>query len=204
MCGRYQLTAENSSPVLRQIIDEVLRRYAGKPALNQLRLGEIRPTDVVPVLANSKKCEVRPFLMRWGFSGAGGRPVINARSETAQEKPLFRNSLKERRCLVPASHYFEWDKSSRAKYQIEAADDMLYMAGLYRYEDDPALPAFTILTRAASPQAEKIHHRMPVILPAAIAREWLSPDAGIEKLLAAAEDDVRLTPLSDIQQKMEF
>ena len=204
MCGRYQLTAQTPPPAMQNIIDEILRRYDGKPALQKLQLGEVRPTDVVPVLANSKNFEVRPFLMRWGFSGGKGGSVINARSESAHEKPMFSGLLHRRRCLVPAAHYFEWDKATRAKYQIEAAGEMLYMAGLYRYEDDPALPAFTILTRAASPQAGKIHPRMPVILPGSVARKWLAPEADIAKLIAAAEDDVQLTPLSDVQQKMEF
>ena len=109
--------------------------------------------------------------MRWGFA-LNGALIINARSETAANKPLFCESMARRRCLVPASHYFEWEKrdGGRMKYAI-GAGRMIYMAGLYRQEDGVA--AFVILTRPPAEPIAFIHNRMPVILPPACHEAWL-------------------------------
>jgi len=121
--------------------------------------------------------------MRWGFEGYKGRPVINARSETALEKPMFQTSMRERRCLIPASGYYEWMKAEGAgrktKYQFYTPGGSLYFAGFYRLEKNSVLPHFVILTRQAVGDAEAIHDRMPVILPEKHIEAWLhgNPDA---------------------------
>ena len=95
MCGRYQLTTEENIQEIQEIVAEINRRYMDKPILSQMKLGEIRPTDIVPVIANSKSFEPKPFLMQWGFSGFGDKPkpIINAVSETALTKNMFRKPL---------------------------------------------------------------------------------------------------------------
>lgn len=194
MCGRYQLTTEENIQEIQEIVAEINRRYADKPILAQMKLGEIRPTDIVPVIANSKSFEAKPFLMQWGFSGFGAdkKPIINARSETAFEKSTFRKPLLERRCLIPATHYYEWEKqgSSRIKYAIKTVEPMIYMAGMYRFEEGKPLPMFTILTRQAAPNISYIHDRMPVILSQQLASEWLSPSADVATLIAASEERI--------------
>lgn len=111
--------------------------------------------------------------------------MINARSETAAEKPMFRKSLLERRCLIPASGYYEWRRTqsggkSKEKYALYRTGQPIYMAGLWRMEQGEKLPVFVILTREAGPGIADIHDRMPVILPDEIHQEWLSvsTDAG--------------------------
>ena len=77
------------------------------------------------------------FAMKWGYKLPSGQVIINARSETAAEKPLFREGLRHRRCVVPATNYFEWDKrgAEKIKYAINLEDEpVLYMAGIYRVE----------------------------------------------------------------------
>ena len=118
--------------------------------------------------------------MKWGYSGYGNT-VINARSETAFEKPMFRKSMQERRCLLPASGYYEWRRTpsggkSKQKYALyRAGQPTIFMAGLWREEQGERLPVFVILTKAAGPGIADIHDRMPVILPEAGFRRTLTP-----------------------------
>lgn len=175
MCGRYYVAELNMTEEMLRIVDAVNRKYTPQSVKTS---GEIFPSDVVPVLANSRRQNVQPFAMRWGYSNPNGRPIINARSETASVKPLFRDGMRQRRCLIPASHYFEWEHrgSERIRYAIRPRNSgMLYLAGIYQLEkhNDAVMPAFAILTRAAAPGISFIHDRMPVILPSASITDWL-------------------------------
>ena len=110
MCGRYYIEIDERE--LRQIADEIEKKTKGPPGQMTLKAGgEVFPTDVVPVQTG-----INQYLpMKWGFVGFDGKPMINARSETALEKPMFRQSMLERRCLIPASGYYEWQKTGKAK-----------------------------------------------------------------------------------------
>ena len=195
MCGRYQLTTEENIQEIQEIVAEINRRYMDKPILSQMKLGEISPTDIVPVIANSKSFEPKPFLMQWGFSGFGDKPkpIINAVSETALTKNMFRKPLLERRCLIPASHFYEWQDTGyrKVKHVIKTVEPMIYMAGMYRFEDQQPLPKFTILTRPATDSILHIHNRMPVILPKEYIMEWLSPSADISALIAVSDERIQ-------------
>lgn len=185
MCGRYFIDSDADGP-LRQIVDALNRRgVAAKTG------GEIFPTDAVPVVARSRAGAEKPFAMRWGFSLGGSRTLINARSETAAELPAFSDAMRRRRCLVPASGYYEWlRRSGRAdRYAVRlSGEEPLFMAGLYRYEGDR--PAFVILTRESAEAVRPMHERMPVILPPEAARAWLSPETDAWEALRAAREDV--------------
>lgn len=155
--------------------------------------GEIRPTDVVPVIAPDRKGARGAFPMRWGFVWPGRQPLANARSETAGEKPAFRESWERRRCVIPASWYYEWehltDSSGRrktgAKYMIQPkGSPAAWLCGLYRTRD--GLPEFTVLTREPPDDLRRIHDRMPLMLPAGKIDEWISPDGDPEDLLRFA------------------
>ena len=194
MCGRYWIEPDDTSEQLKEIIDTINRRQAESETPKSIKTGEVFPTDIVPIVANSRSLKKTPFLMQWGFSGFGRdkRPIINARSETAMERPMFREPLLERRCLIPASHYFEWKTQGRTKikHAIRTIEPMIFMAGIYRFEKDKPLPVFSILTRSAAPEIEHIHDRMPVILPSSLCDEWLKPDADVQKLIASADNRV--------------
>ena len=101
MCGRFFLADSDNSGELRGIIDQLNRRGA------TVKTGEIFPTDTVPVLANNRNRRVVPFPMQWGYTLPDGRLLINARSETAGEKALFQDAMRQHRCLIPATNYFE-------------------------------------------------------------------------------------------------
>lgn len=184
MCGRYYI--DGNSETMMDIISQIASGPDGN-RLMDMKLGEIFPTDTVPVITGE-----RPRLMQWGFARYnGGGKVINARSETALEKPMFAKSMRERRCLLPASWYFEWQRDGSAKKQKHAISlpdsTPLAMAGVFREEKDLPLPVFVILTREAAPGLSHIHDRMPVILPVDIQKEWLSYGCDVRSAMEAAE-----------------
>ena len=116
--------------------------------------------------------------MVWGSGMPDGRRLINARSETAAEKPMFRDSMRARRCLLPMSAYFEWEHRGREriKYRISPEAGGLHsLAGLYRFEG--GFPVCTVLTTDATPGIAFIHNRMPVILPEEKRDGWLRKGA---------------------------
>lgn len=171
MCGRYFISNEQEEAEINKIIETVKIRYRNTPILSEMKTGEIYPTYIVPVITAES-----PVLMKWGFARFDGKgQVINARLESASEKPMFRKPFAERRCLVPASWFFEWEKrgTKKQKYAI-GFQDTLYMAGLYRFERDVPIPTFVILTRPAAPGIAFIHDRMPVILTKETHKAWFS------------------------------
>ena len=188
MCGRYYIPDEDSAAELKEIIDKINRRHNAGPVL---KTGEIAPSDTAPVLANNRSLAVTPFAMKWGYTMSNGKLVFNARSETASEKPLFRDGMTQRRCLVPAAHYFEWEKRGREKikYAIKPADvSVLYMAGIYRIEN--GILVFSILTREPASSISFIHDRMLVILPRELTTDWLNPRFKAEEVLRSATLDI--------------
>lgn len=177
MCGRYYIP--DGIDIIDVIIESIRENYNSSKQLEQMKLGEVFPTDVAPVVT-----AVSPQLMQWGFSGFGSKGIIiNARFESVDTKPMFKRAFNSQRCLVPAGWYFEWKKegTKKEKYAIRGKEP-LFMAGLYQTEADEELPRFVILTRPASPELAFIHDRMPVILPQAIQKDWLNCKIGLEQL----------------------
>lgn len=188
MCCRFFTGDAEDDEELRAIIDALQRRGGGDAAVAR----DVLPTDTAAVIASSRRLSPGVFAMRWGFSGAGGAPVINARSETAHEKPLFAGSMESRRCLIPAGWYYEWERRSRerVRYAIRPEEaGLMYMAGLYQLT--PAGAQFTILTRGAAPDIAFIHPRMPVILPRDALADWIDPRRDGRALLDGAVCQLR-------------
>lgn len=190
MCGRFYIAAEDTEDELKAIID-TLQRKTGMP----LKTGEIRPTDIAPVIANSRELKPAPFAMKWGYSLPSGKLLINARSETAMEKPMFHEGMERHRCLIPATHYFEWEHAGGQKIKNEikpTGSSLMYMAGLYRIEQGK--PVFTILTREPAACIRHIHDRMPVILPTDAHDDWLNLSYHANDVLRAALLDLEYLP----------
>lgn len=184
MCGRYRIDDGKDSIELHEIIEEVNRRVVVEPIKTS---GDVFPTDTAPVIANSRSMTPTPFAMQWGYTLPDGKRIINARSETAESKTLFRDGMLQRRCAVPATNYYEWEKtgSGRTKYAIWPTDsDLFYMAGIYRIE--AGKPVFSILTRDPADSISFIHNRMPVILPHDMMKDWLNPRYAASDLLKNA------------------
>ena len=195
MCGRYYL--ENTiemKPFLEKMMESPLvRRWNDTSAV--VSAGEIHPTDVVPVIASNRSGKQSVFPMKWGYNGK--TLLINARVETASEKPTFREDWKSHRCIVPASYYFEWEHlkandgktKTGDKYIIQPQNSsMTWLCGLYRFENE--LPHFVILTRDAADPIRFIHDRMPLIMPEDRISEWIKPDADPDVLLDFALSDM--------------
>ena len=203
MCTRFHIAPDNEAvrrlaPAAQASPFVPKFAAAGRP----LRLsGEIRPTDVVPVLAPGRDGAPRPFPMQWGFHLAGGPLLVNARLETAPEKPTFRDSWLRRRCAIPATCYYEWEHlptpSGRTvpgtKYAIRIPDSpILWLCALYRLES--ALPVFTILTRPAPSPLSDLHPRMPLILSPDRIDSWLLPATDPATLLPFAMTALSASP----------
>ena len=116
----------------------------------------------------------------WAKDTKIGYKTINARSETLASKPAFRAAFKKRRCLVPASGYFEWQQANgKQPYNICLEDRGLFaFAGLWEQweREKETLETFTIATTDASEQVRQIHDRMPVIIPKTDYSTWLESD----------------------------
>ena len=166
-------------------------RIATKISAPMKTSGEIRPMDIAPVIAPSAlNRRIGAFPMQWGFTHPTRDRILvfNTRMETATEKDLFVSSVDERRCLIPASGYYEWkkiDRNKKERYAFYTEDrEPLYLAGLYiRTSDEHRLPCFSVLTQDADPKIKEIHPRMPVIVPYSRAEEWLSPDTDFHEFI---------------------
>lgn len=191
MCGRYVVSDERDMIEIKEIIDEVNSKYYGNAQQEKMKGGEIFPTDTVPVILPAADKTRSVELLRWGFPSFTGKGVIiNARSETAHEKSLFKRPLQQYRCIVPSVGFFEWDHTPgqpKTKY-LFYRDRPLYMAGIYNQfrlpETGEEYRAFAILTTDANPSVADIHNRMPVLLAKEHLEDWLFDPQQAMQLLA--------------------
>ena len=205
MCTRFYI--DISSEELKEIINAaegnpLTDRFtrAGDPLTTS---GEVRPTNVVSCIATAKTGKKSVFPMKWGFNipapkGDGKvSMLLNARSETAAEKRTFRESWAQRRCIIPASYYFEWEhftspdgrKKTGQKYAIQPRGSAVtWLGGLYRIEE--GFPHFVVLTRPPAKEIEFIHDRMPVILPQESIDHWIDPSADPREIIQSALDEM--------------
>jgi len=177
MCGRYTLTADAESIQLAFSLDTVEGWTA--PRFN------IAPSQQVAVITDRDPRKLS--FMKWGLVPSWakdpkiGNRMINARSETAAEKPSFRTAFKRRRCLIPADGYYEWAKQGQRKrpMYIQQADRELFaFAGLWeswKQPDGNWLRTCAILTTEANDKIRPIHHRMTVIVEPEDYELWLAP-----------------------------
>jgi len=185
MCGRYSLKtpADVYEAVFRLALHyELRRRY------------NIAPTQDAPIVLIENNDDSRAsVMMRWGLIPSWakdekiGNRMINARIETAREKPSFRSAYKHRRCLVPADGFYEWQAVDDGKqpYYMHRADEKPFaFAGLWETWSSEAgdIQSYTILTCEAGRKLKRLHDRMPVIVPEEAFDDWLGgemtePDA---------------------------
>ncbi len=133
----------------------------------------------------------------------GKKSLINARSETVERLPTFKEAVRQSRCLIPASYYYEWMKHPDIQRKIknimrDPKATTLYMAGIYRMESNPDVPSFVLLTRKAAKGIEEIHDRMPVILDRDQQGEWLSKDADVPRIIEQSVDRIVGMPEEEI------
>ena len=194
MCGRFAITLPDDA--MAALFDAALSND-----LPDIPNYNVCPTNFVHVVTSDDGARrLRP--MRWGFlphwykSPTDGPLLINARSETIAEKPAFRAACRERRCLIPATGFYEWTKDAEGKrlpWYIHPRDgEMLAFAGVWQVweKGDASLVTCAIVTTGANQAMSSIHHRMPVILDAAQWGLWLGEEGkGAATLMTAAPED---------------
>ncbi len=181
MCGRYVLFSDPELAEIREIIEEVQRKNP------EIKTGEIFPTNSAPVLLQENG-KLMPEAVKWGFPKFNKKGVIvNARGETAPEKPMFRRSLETKRCIIPSCGFYEWshDGGPKTKYQFNLpGEGALYMAGLYN--DFAGECRFVILTANANESLRGIHDRMPVVLTRQEMDQWINSYQGALDILQSS------------------
>ncbi|WP_238483671.1 SOS response-associated peptidase [Anaerosporobacter faecicola] len=191
MCGRYYVDDETAKEI-RKLLEHLDARWSrGKQMQTIDTKGEIFPTNQVPILVSDiasgnqngvTQKGVQLLLAKWGFPAPTGKGVlINARAETALEKRTFRESVKSRRCVVPAAGFYEWDSDKNKIYFTVPHKKSLYMAGLYRYDEEQS--QFVIVTTAANESMKNIHDRMPLILDEEMIPHWIWNDQKTSEIL---------------------
>ena len=174
MCGRYYVDDETARE-----IEKLVRDLDRKLQIE--RTGDVFPSQNAIILKGEGN-HLAAEQMRWGFPGfEKGKLLINARAETALERPTFRESVQDRRCIIPARGFYEWNKS-KEKFTFERKETpVLFMAGCYnRYEGQER---FVILTTDANSSVAPVHNRMPLILEPEELGDWVLDDQATESLL---------------------
>ena len=208
MCGRF---TQRMTPAELQEFFDLFRVDDFTPRYN------IAPTQTVPLIRIDTDGHRVANNLRWGLlpiwtkSKSEGSKMINCRSETAATKPAFRRAFKERRSLVPASGFFEWQevegqKQTQPYYLTLKSGDPAAFAGVWESWHDPAdesrLETFTILTTTATDVIGEVHDRMPITLDRDVWPVWLDPDVtdpgALESLLAPSLDEWQRWPVSKI------
>ncbi len=208
MCGRFTLTRQDHVSLARELgvpIDQIPEDDY-RPRYN------IAPTDTHWIMRlEYEDRELR--AARWGLinfwakDAKSGYKQINARAESLDQRPAFRDAFKTRRCVVPADGFFEWTGAKAARQPIwfhRPDDGLILFAGLYEFWRPESVrweTTFAIVTTAANATVEPVHDRMPVILAEEAVDEWLYPRrtdiAGLKDLLVPASDDLLVgTPVS--------
>jgi putative SOS response-associated peptidase YedK len=203
MCGRFSLTAGT---------DQIVGHFGvADPPLLAPRYNIAPSTDIAVIRldGNTRHCE----LMRWGLVPAWSKQpetsysTINARAETVAEKPAFRDAFRKRRCLIPATGFYEWQQHGKEKipYHIHRQDNGLFaFAGLWErwQKGEQLLDSCTIIVTVANELMKPLHSRMPVILPAERYEDWLAPSTPATMLhgllIPFVSDALDATPVSRV------
>ncbi len=206
MCGRYTLTCPDQNALVRALpFDEFSEtRIEFRPRYN------VAPGQRSPIVYLGR---TGPLLVdaEWGFARRGGGLSINARSETASQTAMFRDAFRDGRCLVPADGFYEWRREGRVNQPYlfrQQQGELFLMAGLV---DEGR---YVVLTRDAEGEVAEIHDRMPVLLSAEAAHQWLSDgklDAPpklerrkVSSRVNRIENDDRECVAPDEQESFEF
>lgn len=200
MCGRYSLSVSPETNAawfnFHASVETIPPRF------------NIAPTQTAPVVRLDRDGNLEWVSLRWGLVPrwskdlASGSKMVNARSETVAEKPAFRDAFRKRRCLVPATGFYEWQKldaRNKQPFYIYHHDGQpLVMAGLWeswkQQDEMPPIETFTILTTEANLTMQFLHNRMPVFLQQEQFPDWLRCDSldnqSTQDLMRPAEESL--------------
>lgn len=188
MCGRFWVdedTAREINKIIRTTEDKI--RQAAAESELQLSAKDIHPAGSAPILlaGNFGICYE---WQHWGLQGRQqpdtrkrGTLIFNARSETALERPMFKESALHRRAVIPASGFYEWNRQKEKNIFTRKDAKVLFMAGFYKLTEKGK--CFVVLTTQANASMEPVHERMPLILEEDEITEWIYQDDKTEELL---------------------
>ena len=200
MCGRYDLS-ENPAAIRAHFDVPSVPPFAGS--------GDVRPTERAPIIRiNPLSAKRESTLARWGLVPSWAKDVkfgsrcINARLETLPGLPAYRAAYRNRRCLVPASGFYEWSgvRGQRTKWRICPSDRPLFgLAGLWERWFDPRsgepIETYTIVTTAANEKLAPLHDRMPVIVEPDRYANWLDPTCTqVDLFVPVADTNLTIEP----------
>ena len=189
MCGRYYVDEETRKAV------EAAAGKGSWPA--GLKCGDVFPSQLAAVLAPG--AGGHPMMIRqmyWGFKRQDRNGLlINARAETALERPAFRDSMRYRRCVIPAAGFYEWNREREKAVFTREDKGVLYLAGCYTQSGDGQ--QYVILTTEANSSVLPVHQRMPVILESGELERWLLDERFADAVLH------RIPPLLAREQEYE-
>ena len=209
MCGRF---------TLHHSVPELVSRFSVEQTFLDLPPRyNIAPSQPVAVVIQRQQRQLLEF--RWGLvpfwakAAAIGNRLINARAESLPDTAAFRNAFRRRRCIVPASGYFEWMRrgSGKVPHYIQLADRQPFaMAGLsekWQAPNGEVLRTCAIVTTEPSPAVAGLHHRMPAILTPEAAEIWLEPETGelpaLLSLLRPYPGELSLHPVSPLVNRAD-
>ena len=224
MCGRFAVTTDPALLAEKiQAIDEATSAQKDANGANY----NVAPTTTISTVVKrhtepDDEATRRVRSMRWGLvpawaktSDDGGPDtkgplLINARAEKVTTSPAFRNSAKNKRCLVPMDGWYEWKGQKGAKtpfYMYGGDGEMLFMAGLWSTwrpkdasKDAPPLLSCTIITTDAAGPLAEIHDRMPLTISRADWDRWLDPDAPIDEGLLRGHGDLDRIEIREVSR----
>ncbi|MDD2765819.1 MAG: SOS response-associated peptidase [Opitutaceae bacterium] len=179
MCGRYRLT---DPAALRELAHRAPGIELPEGILPRFN---VAPSQAMPVIAAGPDGAPRMMTMKWGYipfwekSAKPKLAPINAKSEEAFAKPMFQQSIQQRRCLIPADGFYEWktpERGGKQPFDIHLPGNRpFFLAGIYEKSTDIKPETFLIFTTRPNRLMERIHQRMPVILADEATRSWITP-----------------------------
>lgn len=188
MCGRYYIESGTWDSV-RTDFPDISDDIPVFPS------GDIAPSMGAPSLISGDMSRMKCTFLKWGFPGfRDNKLIINARSEGIAEKKTFADSIRNRRCVLPASGFYEWDRSKQKVTFTLKETPVIYLAGVFRPFGDEF--RFVIITREANESMLPVHDRVPLMIPAGNVKDWLYDRAAANELLKE--------PLPQLAAKREY
>ncbi len=193
MCGRYFYDSKTAY----EVEDDL---HLSRGALST-SAGDITPGMAIPgIIWNKAGADVVLLDLFWGIVSKDKKLIINARAESVMEKSMFADSVRNRRCILPAAGFYEWD-ASKTKFIFKRADKRpIYLAGVYDLSQNR--DSFVILTTSANASMKPVHDRMPVMIDKGNVRDYLKDSAAAMEMLR--EPMPELDRSSDYEQRSLF
>lgn len=174
MCGRYffDLDSEELSALYKKIQEQARRE---EKLAEKIASGEVYPTNHVITIGGNKENKPVAAVTKWGFTGfRKGQLLINARSESVEQKKPFAKPFQDNRCVFPMTCFYEWDQDKN-KY-LFTKGNVMYVAGFYRihHSSEGIETESIIMTTDSNSSVSKIHDRMPLIIEKKDIGSWIA------------------------------